>query len=81
MGIQLSIFLIVFIVFLLIVLFFTFFNLFHILHYAFAGFWAYAITFTYLASVILALVVTFYFMMQIDWSQTLYLLQATSNLI
>lgn len=79
MHIQLSIFLIIYLVYIAVFLFFTFFNLYHILKYGFASFWSYIITFAYIGLTIVALFISFVYINQIDWSQTIEFLKSSSN--
>lgn len=68
MQFSLSIFLFVYFVFLFIFCVFTFFNLYHIYRYGFIGFWPYFITILYVFFTVAAVYLSFYFLLQIDWS-------------
>ena len=80
MEIQLAVFLYVYLAFLAIFLFFTFFNLYHMLAFGFSSVWAYILTFSYIGLSIVALLISYGYIVTIDWSQTISILNDTSSL-
>jgi len=70
MEIPLSVFLFGYLVYIAVFLFFSFFNLFHMTKYGFTSFWAWAVTVSYIIVTALALFVSYYYIAQIDWTQS-----------
>ena len=79
MEITLSLFLFIYLIYIVIFLFFSFFNLYHMLRYGFVSFWAYVITVGYIILTVLALFVSYYYIAQVDWTETLELLNFTTG--
>jgi len=71
MQLTLSVFLFIYLIYIAIFLFFSFFNLYHIVHNGFVSTLAYVITVGYIVATVLALFVSYYFIAQVDWSQTI----------
>ncbi len=69
--INLSIFLVLYLIYVVIFLIFSFFNVYHMLRFGFVSFWAYFIALGYIIATIAALLVSYYFIMQIDWMEPL----------
>ena len=49
------------------------------LRYGFVSFWAYVITVGYIILTVLALFVSYYYIAQVDWTETLELLNFTTG--
>ena len=71
--ISLSVFLILYLIYLGVFVIFGFFNLYIMLRYGFVSFWAYLITFGFVVGSLVVIGVSFYFIAQVDWTQTIAL--------
>lgn len=80
MTITLSVFLFIYLVYLAIFFFFTFFNLYHMFKFGFTSVAAWAITTGYIIATGLALFVSYYYIAQIDWNQTVDIFSATGSI-
>lgn len=80
MEVPLSLFLLFYLIYIAVFLFFSFFNLFHMARYGFVSFWAWVITVGYIVVTLLALFVSYYYIAQIDWTQTFELFEITGSI-
>jgi len=80
MQIPLSIFLLGYLIYIAVFLFFSFFNLYHMTKYGFVSFWAWAVTVSYIVLTALALFVSYYYIAQIDWTQSFEVFGKVENI-
>jgi len=81
MEVSLSIFLFIYLIFIVIFLLMSFFNLYHIVRFGFVSPLAYILTVGYIVLTLLALFVSYYYIAQVDWSATIQIYSATSEIL
>ena len=75
MGIPIAIFYYVYLVFVVIFLFFTFFNIYHLVRFGFLTVGNVVMIGFYIAISIIILLISWYYIEQIDWQQAIPIIQ------
>lgn len=78
MDIPLAFFLLAYVIFVGFFLVFTLFNIFHIVKFGVKSVGAYVVTFSYVALSLAVLIVSYIYIAQIDWNQTVTLFSSSS---